>query len=105
MGNRAQRAQIRTVEEDKKLKEVMLEVPCVVGGLDEYVSVCSRCGCALKEMEIAGNMKGTFQDFETRKTYPDSAIHFCHECKEAILKYANDPVRKAWLRMQALEHP
>ena len=76
-----------------------------VGSVRDYVSVCSRCGCALKEDQIAGVFDGILQDLETHKVYTDNRLHFCSECKRAIQTYANSTVRQAWLRMQALEHP
>ena len=79
-------------------------MPLTVGSLGEYISVCCRCGCALKENEIGGSFKGEFHDIQKDIRYSESTIIFCIECKNATRKYANDPVRKAWLRMQALEH-
>jgi len=75
-----------------------------IGGLGEYVSVCCRCGCALKAEEISATMKGTWTDLEINTFCDDACLTYCKECKEITRKYANEPVRKAWLRSQQLEH-
>jgi len=79
-------------------------MPLVIGSLDEYTTVCCRCGCALKEEEVGGTMEGIFHDLEKQILYSKSTIVFCIECKNTTRKYANDPVGRAWARMQPLEH-
>lgn len=76
-----------------------------IGSLGGYVSVCCRCGCALREEEMAARMKGTWEDLRMNIFCEDASLIFCPECKDAVRKYATEPVRKAWLRMQKLEHP
>ena len=80
-------------------------MPVVIGSLEEYVSVCCACGCALKPEEVSARMVGDFQDFDIRGPPQGASIVFCPSCKEKVQKYANDPVRTAWLRMHKLEHP
>jgi hypothetical protein len=74
-----------------------------IASVDEYVSVCCVCGCALKTEEIAARMVGDFQDFEVKGPPQYAAIVFCSDCKTKVEQYANDTVLKAWIRMQQLD--
>jgi hypothetical protein len=80
-------------------------MPLLVSTLHDYVSVCCRCGCALKEVEMAARMKGVWEDLEVNQYSDDACLIFCSDCKKAVRQYATESVRKAWVRMQALEHP
>lgn len=78
-------------------------MPLCVGALEEYISVCCFCGCALKTEEIAARLCGEYQDFIDRAPPQNASLIFCPDCKLKVEQYANDSIQKAWFRMQQLE--
>jgi len=68
--------------------------------MTDFITVCMRCGHALKQNDIALAIRGEMIDFVGRTFQEGIDCCFCSECRAAFWQYAEGGITAALARMR-----